>query len=141
MWINGFDISLATIPMTGDPIIATRKLRRGLKDVRDRKSRQDRRWAAVTFSGLANGNRALVLAQHPTIDRDDVWTVLEQRWPSVVLSDVGVVEPLSWMIVDDAAALACRRRGIEPIRMFIPSQMDVADQGRWGRDLPMPMVC
>jgi hypothetical protein len=66
--MSGSEISLATIPLNVDPIVAIRRVRKGLRDVRDRTARQDRRWAGVEFAGLAGEGRALCLVRQPGID-------------------------------------------------------------------------
>lgn len=126
-------------PLPGDPINAMRKLRKGLRDVRDRTARKDHRWGAVAMAGLVDGDRALLLVQHHGIDRASLWSVLERRWPGVLLTDPGCIEPASAMTVGDAAALACRRRGLEPIRIIIlPQVIAMTMQANW--DEPMPML-
>ncbi len=139
IWLDGADTSLALIPFDDDPIAGTPKLRKGLRDVRDRAARQHRHWQSVALSGFASEDHLLVLMQHAHIDRRTVQVVLARRWPDVVLGDVGDAEPSAWMAVDDAVALARRRRGVEPIRVIIPAQMAAASlQKRW--DEPMPFV-
>jgi hypothetical protein len=115
IWLVGTEISLAIIALNGDPITATRRLRKGLRDVRDRAARHDHRWAAVAMAGLTDEGRALILIQHAGITRDELWTRFERRWPAVIVVDRGDATPSSRMTVDAAAALARRRRGIEPI--------------------------
>jgi hypothetical protein len=67
-----------------------------------------------------------------------VWTILEHRWPTIVLSNSGDTEPVFDLSVDHAAALARRRRGVEPIRVVV-GQMAAAPSGRaW--DAPVPML-
>ncbi len=53
---------------------AVRRLRRGLRDVRDRMARRRRLWREVGFAGMAGGDRrALVLVSHDGVDRREVW--------------------------------------------------------------------
>lgn len=139
-WITGPETSLVIIQLAGDPINATRKLRKSLRDVRDRAGRQDHRWRVVAMAGLADGNRGLILAQHPGIDRASFWVMLERRWPNVVLADLGSVEPASALAARDAAALARCRRGIEPVRVIVLPQVlaSATEQENW--DEPMPML-
>jgi hypothetical protein len=139
-WLTGPEISLAIIPLPGNPIRAIRKLRKGLRDVRDRAARRDHRWGAVGMAGLLmDGDRALLLVQHHGIGRPLLWSVLERRWPNVLLTDPGSIEPTSAMPVGDAAALACRRRGLEPIRIIVlPQVIAMTLQADW--DEPMPML-
>lgn len=82
-WLTGPEISLAIVPLCDDPIRAIRRLRKGLRDVRDRTARQDHRWAAVAIAGLVDGDRALLLVEHHGIERRLLWSVLERRWPNV----------------------------------------------------------
>ena len=127
------------IPLNGDPIKDIRRLRRGLRDVRDRQTHSCRQWAQVAFGGLASGNLALVLISHPEISRDDVWSILENRWPDIVMKDVGNAEPSSVMTVETTVSLARLRRGIEPLRIVIPPQMCATTSAEdWSQ--PMPMV-
>lgn len=138
LWLADGDLSLAMIPARGDPGAGIRKLRKGLRDVRDRAARQDRRWAAVGMAGLASDAVATVLVQHCGIDRAEVWARLTRRWPDVVLIDPGDITPGSErMTVEHAAALARRRRGVEPLRIIVPPQR-VALSGEY--DAPMPLV-
>ena len=68
---------------------AVRRLRRGLRDVRDRTARRFRRWRTVSFAGLIGGDhRALVLVSHEGVARRELQDVLCRRWPSVVLKDL-----------------------------------------------------
>lgn len=138
LWLAGGDLSLALIPGKGDPGAGIGKLRKGLRDVRDRAARQDRRWAAVRMAGLASDAVAAVLVQHCGIDRAEVGARLMRRWSDVVLIDPGDITSVSEkMTVAHAAALARRRRGIEPIRIIVPPQM-AALSGE--HDAPMPLV-
>ena len=139
-WITGPGLagSLAVIPLPDGPVNAVRKLCKGLRDVRDRAARHDPRWRAVAMAGLADGNQALILMQHPGLGRASLWSALERRWPNVVLADPGCVEPTSAMTAEAAAALARRRRGVEPIRVVIlPQVMAATDQENWGDPMPM----
>lgn len=91
------------------------------------------------MAGLVDGDRMLLLAQHLGVDRVEAWATLRRRWPDVVLSSPGDIAPSSAMTVGDAAALACRRRGIEPIRIVIlPQVIAMTVQADW--DEPMPMA-
>ena len=52
---------------------AVRRLRRGLRDVRDRMARHRKRWRDVCFAGMAGGDHtALVMISHEGIDRREV---------------------------------------------------------------------
>ena len=136
-WLADVDTSLAVIPTTDDPITATRRLRRSLRDVRDRAARCDHRWCAMALGGLAGDDRAIVMMQHPRISRDAVWELLEGRCPEIGLTDPGEIEPAWKMTAEYAATLARHRRGVEPLRIIVPAQ--------WGSmqsepDAPMPIV-
>jgi hypothetical protein len=139
-WLGDTDVSLAIIPLTGGLITTTRRLRKGLRDVRDRIACHDRRWRSVAMAGLVDGDRALILVQHPAIDRDQVWSIFERRWSEVVLQDVGDIEPSSRMTVEDAVNLARCRRGVEPIRIVILAQMAATPWPTSWDDQPMPMI-
>ena len=129
--------SLAVIPLGTDPIASIRRLRKGLRDVRDRAARVDQRWAGVAFAGLLSEGVAMILISHPDFDRTAVWWALSARWPKAVIVDVGDAEPSWRMAGDDAVALARCRRGIEPIRIVVMPQMNVSDQTN---DDAMPMA-
>lgn len=91
------------------------------------------------MAGLVDGDRALLLVQHPGIDRVEAWATLRRRWPDVVLSSPGDIAPSSAMTVGDAAALARCRRGLEPSRIVIlPQVLAMMLQTDW--DEPMPMT-
>ena len=137
IWLSGSETSLAVIPLPGNSIIAIRKLRKGLRDVRDRTARHDPRWGAVVLAGFASEGLALVLISHASIDRANLWWTLSGRWPMTVVTDVGDAESSSSMHVDEAAALARYHRGIEPLRIVILPQI-AAVNDEWAE--PMPMV-
>jgi hypothetical protein len=99
------------------------RLRRGLRDVRDRTARRWKRWRSVSFAGLMGDDRqALIMISHQSIDRREVLSVLRQRWPSVVLKDLEQEEPTWAMTADDAADLGGHRRGVEPLRVLVMPQ-------------------
>jgi hypothetical protein len=123
VWLGDTDVSLMQIPISGDLISITRRLSKALRDVRDRTARQDNRWQSVAMAGLVDGDQALILIEHSGTDRDEVWSILERRWPEVVLQDAGNIQPSSRMTVEDATLMARRRRGIEPIRIVILAQV------------------
>ena len=76
--------SLAVIPLhlsAGLPN-AVRRLRRGLRDLRDRMARHRRSWRDVSFAGMAGGDHtAMVLVSHEDADRCEVmgWSGLSRR--------------------------------------------------------------
>ena len=136
-WLADADTSLAVIPTIGDPLTATRRLRRSLRDVRDRAARCDHCWCAMALGGLVGDDRAVVLMQHHKIDCEEVWTVLERRWPETVLTEPGAIEPAWEMTAEHAATLARHRRGVEPLRIIVPAQRVSMQRNR---DAPMPIV-
>ena len=82
----------------------------------------------------------LLLVRHPGVDRMSVGLVLKRRWPDVLLTDAGSANPVSTMTVEHAAALARRRRGIEPLRCVILPQVAAAAVAPDGWREPMPML-
>jgi hypothetical protein len=62
--------------------------------------------------------------------------VLERRWPKVGLCDPGDIEPSALMSAEDAASLARRRRGIEPLRVIVMPQVAAATNP-WDEAMPM----
>lgn len=104
---------------------AIRRLRRGLRDVRDRMVRSQRRWRTVCFAGMVCGDRTgLVLVIHEGIDRREVDDVLRSRWLEVVLKDLEGEQPATAMSLSDAADLGRCHRGVEPLRIVIMPQHD-----------------
>jgi hypothetical protein len=113
---------ISTRSPTGLPD-AARRLRRGLRDVRDRTARRFRRWRAVSSAGMIGGDHtAMVMISHDGVDRRDVLDVLRRRWPDVVLKDLEHEQPMWKMTPDDAADLGSRRRGVEPLRIMVMPQ-------------------
>ncbi len=139
-WLTGDEVSLAVIPVSADLIIATRKLRRGLRDIRDKRAARqgDHRWRAVAMAGVTDGGRALVLIQHSGIDRAEVWSVLERRYPEIWLYGADAIEPTGMMSAEDAVLLARCRRGVEPLRIVILEQAVAVSKDEL--ELPMPFV-
>jgi hypothetical protein len=127
--------SLAIIPLHSSAGLpdAVRRLRRGLRDVRDRMARRSRRWRDVCFAGMAGGDHtALVTIIHERIDRSEVQHVLHSRWPAIVVKSREDEEPIVTMSPADAAALGQCRRGIEPLRIVVMPQHD--------RQVAAPMI-
>jgi hypothetical protein len=117
--------SLAVIPMNSSAGLpdAVRRVRRGLRDVRDRMARRRSRWHEVSFAGMAGGDgRALVMIAHEGIDRWEVQDVLRRRWPDVLMKALEQEQPAVTMLPGDAADLGRCRRGIEPLRLVIMPQ-------------------
>ena len=105
--------SLAVIPLhlsAGLPD-AVRRLRRGLRDVRDRMARHKKRWRDVCCTGMAGGDgRALVMISHEDIDRHEVEAVLRRRWPECRGEGVGA----GGAGRGDVARRCCRSRTVPP---------------------------
>jgi hypothetical protein len=117
--------SLAIIPIRSPAGLpdAVRRLRRGLRDIRDRTARHWKRWRSVSFAGLMGGDhKALVLIAHQGVDRREVLDVLSRRWPDVVVKEPEQEEPTWLMTAYDAAELGSRRRGAEPLRVLVMPQ-------------------
>ena len=124
-WSSAATSSLAIIALLSPVGLydAAGRLRRGLRDVRDRAARRWRQWRTVSFAGLMSGDhRALLLISHQGVDRRDVLNVLCRRLPDVVLKDLQQEEPAWEMTADDAAELGSRRRGAEPLRIVVMPQ-------------------
>jgi hypothetical protein len=101
------------------------RLRRGLRDVRDRTARRNEHWRTVCFAGLAGGDgKALILIEHDAVDRREILAVLRRRWPEVVLKNLDDEAPTSTMAMDDATDLARFQRGVEPVRIVVLPQRD-----------------
>jgi hypothetical protein len=119
--------SLAVIPIrsTAGLPAAVRRLRRALRDVRDRMARRRRRWRGVCFAGLACGDgTALVLISHDDVNRSEVLDALRRRWPDVAVKPLEQEEPTVAMSAEDAADLGRCRRAAEPLRIIILPQRD-----------------
>jgi len=126
-WSAGSASSLAIIPVQSAAGLCdgVRRLRRGLRDLRDRTARCRTQWRDVCFAGMAGGDRkALVLISHDGVDRQDVLEALRRRWPDAVVKSVEQEAPMRAMMAEDAADLARRRRGVEPLRIVVLPQRD-----------------
>jgi hypothetical protein len=129
-WVgNERDVSLAVLPIDGDLLAGTHRLRKGLRDVRDRMARHDERWCYVALAGLVANRVAVVMIKHPGIDRAAVWWSMAGRWPQIVLTNIDDLELSSAMLVEDAATLAVCQRGIQPLRIVVLEQ--VAAEMTW----------
>ena len=62
------------------------------------------------------------MISHEGVDRRELQDRLRQRWPEMVLKDLGGEEPVWEMTAEDAADLGARRRGVEPLRIVIMPQ-------------------
>jgi hypothetical protein len=127
-WIehDGSPVVLVRLPLmrrdTGLGATVAR-LRRALRDVRDRTARLQQRWRTVAMAGMASGNgTALLMIRHPGIARREITGALRRRWPEIDASNVGLVEPSSAMPTDDVVELALARRGVEPLRIVVLPQ-------------------
>jgi hypothetical protein len=116
---------LAIIPLYSSVGLpdAVRRLRRGLRDVRDRMVRRRRRWREVCCTGMAGGDgTALVLVSHEGVDRCEVEAVLRRRWPDTTVKEFEQETPTVAMTAEDAADLGRCRRGVEPLRIVVMPQ-------------------
>ena len=94
---------------------AVRRMRRGLRDVRDRAARRRSRWREVYCAGMVGGDHlALVLISHEGIDRREVHEGLHRRGPDAIVKELQHEEPTWVMSPADAADLGRCRRGVEP---------------------------
>ncbi len=107
--------SLAAIPLhlSASLLHAVRRLRRALRDVRDRAARRRRRWREVCCAGMVGGDHgALVMITHEGIERREVQDVLHHRWPGVLVKSLEDEEPSVAMSPADAADLGRCRLGL-----------------------------
>jgi hypothetical protein len=119
--------SLGVIPLHSSAGLpdAVRRLRRGLRDVRDRMAQRKRRWRELCFAGMAGGDHtALVMMTHEGIDLRAVQDVLCCRWPDVEVKSLEHEAQTVAMTAEDAADLGRCRRGVEPLRIVILPQHD-----------------
>jgi hypothetical protein len=124
-WTTAATSSLAIMRIDSLPGLqdAVRRLRRGLRDVRDRTARRKGKWRDVCCAGMAGGDHtALVLISHEGVDRREVQNVLSHRWPNVAVKCLEHEEPTWVMTAEDAAGLGRCRRGVEPLRLVILPQ-------------------
>lgn len=124
---EGGPVSLAVLPLVDHSAglrAAVARLRRALRDARDRTARRRPSWRGVAVAGMATGDgAAFVLVSHPGLVRSEVVGILLKRWPTaVVVGEVDAVEPSWSMSTEDAAALARLRRGVEPLRIVVLPQ-------------------
>jgi hypothetical protein len=114
------------------PINGTRQLRRSLRDIRDRAARKDWRWQRVSFAGFAGSGSAMVLARHEKINRTELSTIPERRWPDVRVTGPIYVHPSSELT--DLTPRACpAESAFEPMRIVVMPQASAWDE-------PMAMV-
>lgn len=133
---EGGPVSLAVLPLRHRPgglRTAVARLRRALRDVRDRAARRRPSWGSVALAGMATGDgAALLLINHTGIPRAELTAVLRKRWPEVAVVDADAPEPSWSMSTEDAAELARIRRGVEPLRIVVLPQRaaDAEERGR-----------
>lgn len=116
-------VSLAVVPLHHEPgglRIAVGRLRRSLRDIRDRAAKSRESWSSMAIAGMATANHtALLLIRHRDLSRMQVAYVLGRRWPPCVVGDLGTASP-SWTMPNaDAVELARIRRGVEPLRVVV----------------------
>jgi hypothetical protein len=117
--------SLAIFPLAPSETLqyAARRLRRGLRDVRDRTARQRSSWRDVAFAGMAGADHtARVMIRHDGVNRDEVRDALRRRWAEVIVKSLAQEMPPHVMVAEDAAQLGRYRRGIEPLRVVVMPQ-------------------
>jgi hypothetical protein len=125
-------VELAIIPAQSPEGLhnAVLRLRRGLRDDRDRIARHRRSWRDVGFAGMVGGDHmAFAITTHDGIDRREVVDVLRRRWREVVVKTLEQEQPVVAMLPDDAAALGRHWRGVEPLRVVI-HQAQLRQRGR-----------
>jgi hypothetical protein len=104
---------------------AVRRLRRGLRDFRDRMARCRNRWRDVGFGGIAGGDgTALVMVTHDGVDQREVLDALRRRWPDVVVKSLQQETLTLAMTAEDAADLGRCRRGVDPLRIVVMPQQE-----------------
>src|SRR4051812_12352160 len=141
-WSFSVTASLAVISLHEPANLpdAARRLRRGLRDIRDRTARRRHRWREVGFAGMVGGDhRAVVLVSHERIERTEVLDILLPRLPAVQIKEPGQDEPVWAMLPGDAAGLGLCRRGVEPLRVLIMPQRD-QEVASSGIIEPMPVL-
>ena len=119
--------SLAIIPVYSPEGLhsAVRRLRRSLRDVRDRIARHRRSWREVCVAGMTGGDgRVLAMITHEGIDRHEVEAVLRRQWPNAVVKELEQEQPAVAMSPGDAGDLGRSHRGVEPRRIVIMPQQD-----------------
>jgi hypothetical protein len=127
-WINSesHSVSLDTLPLHQPPEMlgaAVRRLRRALRDIRDRMARRDHRWHAVAGAGMAlGGGTAMLLVRHPGICEAQIVKVLRRHWPDAQVTDITTVFPIWNLGTEDAVELARAKRGVEPLRIIVMGQ-------------------
>lgn len=142
-WRSPHALTLVTIPLTwqaGHLRTAVRRLRRALRDFRDRGARRSKRWRGVCLCGLVAGDRtAMVVVDRGTVDRGEFSSALKRRWADATVTDLTDEQPSAEMTITDAVELATLRRGAEPLRLVIPPQRDLVSRTLPTME-PMPIL-
>ena len=143
--IKDDEISLITIPhdkkAKKNIFRYSQKIRKSLRDSRDHfaaKYSDDKRWAHVTFAGIVDANRVLILIKHIGISRNDVWQKMEWRSDDLMVYDwTTIKEPSYIMTTKQAVWLAKQKDGILPLR-FIITEQNIVAKDRWdGEAMPV----
>src|SRR4051794_7673211 len=102
---DGAPVSLVVVPLCclpGGLRDEAARLRRALRDVRDRMAQRSRRWGGVAIAVMVSGDgAAVVLVRHPSIVRQEIAEVFGRRWPKLTVGHVGVVSPSWGFAVED----------------------------------------
>jgi hypothetical protein len=143
-------VSVAILPLHHQPGVlrtAVLRLRRALRDIRDRMARRDHRWHAVAGAGMALGSgTAMLLVRHPGIGEAEIVKVLRRHWPDAQVTDITTAFPIWNLGIEDAVELARAKRGVEPLRIVVMGQGCNANldllmaTARRGTVEPMPAV-
>jgi hypothetical protein len=81
----------------------------------------------VCLAGIVGGDQtALILITPEGIDRQAVQNVLRPRWPDMVAKQLEQEHPAIGMSPADAADLGRCRRGVEPLRVVVMPQQQIA---------------
>jgi hypothetical protein len=116
-------VSLIVVPPRRQPAAlraATIRLRRALRDVRDRAGRWSWGWRGVAVAGMMGGDGiVMALVRHPETTHAEIAEVFSRRWPEMTVGDVEVASPNWEIAVEDAVELARIRRGVEPLRILV----------------------
>jgi hypothetical protein len=143
-------ISLPILPLPHQPgglRAAVLRLRRLLRDTRDRQARRSRPWRAVAVAGMAQGDdKVMLLIRHAGIGEAEIVELLRMHWPGAQVTDITRVPPVWNLGIEDAVELARAKRGVEPLRIVVMRQGRDADldrlmvTARSGTVEPMPAL-
>lgn len=127
-WCLPDDRTLALVPVLYEPgglRMAVRRLRRALRDLRDRHARNDLRWRHVGFAGLLTGSgTAMIVVDRGPVRRAEIFDAVRHRWAEAEVTDLTSEAPSMAMTVADAVEVASVRRGAEPLRLLVLPQLD-----------------